>query len=101
MLAWATHGLKRGEDRGEIPAAVMKLPSAKLVAHPELITFEEVEQLRGAGAPVRILDVRTERGYQEARLQGAGAIRVSPNNPVESAASLALPKNEWLVAYCA
>jgi rhodanese-related sulfurtransferase len=79
----------------------MQLPGAKLVAHPELITFEELEQLRAAGAPVRILDVRTERGYQEARLQGAGAIRIAPNRPAESAASLALPKNEWLVAYCA
>jgi NhaP-type Na+/H+ or K+/H+ antiporter len=101
LLAWATHGLKRGEDRGEIPAAALKLPGAKLVAHPELITFEEVEQLRAAGAPFRILDARSERGYQEARLQAAGATRIAPNNPEESAASLALPKNEWLVAYCA
>jgi len=99
LLIWATHGLKRREERGEIPAAAGALPGAKLVAHPELITFEELERLRAAAA-VRILDVRTERGYATAKLRAQGAIRLLPDRPVESAASLALPKEEWLVAYC-
>ena len=34
-------------------------------------------------------------------LTAAGAVRVRPDRPVESAASLALPRESWLVAYCA
>jgi rhodanese-related sulfurtransferase len=71
-----------------------------VVSHPELITFEELERLRAAGAPVRILDVRTERGYATAKLRAKEAIRLLPDRPVESAARLALPKEDWLVAYC-
>jgi sodium/hydrogen antiporter len=101
MLIWATHGLKRREERGEIPAAAVALPGSKLVAHPELVTFEELDALRQAGAPVRILDVRTARGYATSKLSAQGALRLLPDRPAESAASLALPREEWLVAYCA
>jgi hypothetical protein len=79
----------------------MRLPGAKLVAHPELITYVELAQLRAAGVPLRILEVRSGRGYEEPRLRGEGTIRVDPNHPEDSAARLTLPKNEWLVAYCA
>jgi NhaP-type Na+/H+ or K+/H+ antiporter len=102
LLCWATHGLKRREDRGEISAAALQtLRGAELVAHPELITLGELAKLQAAGAPVRILDVRTERSYDSARVRGAGAIRLDPTRAVESAASLALPREDWLIAYCA
>ena len=100
LLVWATHGLKRREEREAIPAAAAALPGSKLVAHPELITFEELDALRRSGAALRILDVRTERGYATSKLRAASAIRVLPTRPVQSAASLALPREEWLVAYC-
>src|ERR1041385_942999 len=99
LLLWATHGLTRREER-EPASAGSALPASDLVAHPELMTFEELDAVRRAGAPVRILDVRTERGYATAKLRAQGAIRLLPDRPVESAASLALPKEEWLVAYC-
>ena len=101
MLVWATLGLKaRGEPAAAASGAGARLASAGAVSHPELITFEELERLRAAEAPVRILDVRTERGYATAKLRARGAIRLLPDRPVESAARLALPKEEWLVAYC-
>jgi hypothetical protein len=48
-----------------------------------------------------MLDVRTERAWNAADLKLAGAIRLDPEHPVESAAEQALPKNDWLVGYCA
>jgi NhaP-type Na+/H+ or K+/H+ antiporter len=102
MLAWATHGLQRREERAEIPeAARLSLRGADIVAHPELITFEELAALQAIGAPMRIIDVRTEKGFVAAGLRGTGALRVNPNAPVQSAASLALPREAWLIAYCA
>ncbi len=102
LLAWATHGLTRREERDETPAgATGRLPGSEIVAHPELITFEELERLRAAGAPVVLLDVRTARSYESSPLTGAGAVRLRPDRAVESAASLALPREAWLVAYCA
>ncbi len=102
LLAWATHGLTRREERSAAPAAAAGgLPGVALVGHPELITFEELEQLRAAGAPVVLLDVRTDRGYGSSPLKASGAIRLKPDRAVESAAGLALPREAWLVAYCA
>jgi NhaP-type Na+/H+ or K+/H+ antiporter len=102
LLAWATHGLTRREERDEDSGAAQeRLAGADIVPHPELITYEELARLRAAGAPVRILDVRTTKGYEGAALQAAGAIRVDPAHPVESAAGRALPREDWLIAYCA
>ena len=65
------------------------------------ISLEELGRLEAEGEPVRILDVRTERAWNAADDQLAGAIRLDPEHPVESAAEQALPKNDWLVGYCA
>ena len=43
----------------------------------------------------------TERGYETSLLQATGATRLKPDRAVESAAALALPREAWLVAYCA
>jgi len=102
LLAWATHGLTRREEPPE-PAAMATgaLAGIELVHHSELITFEELERLRAVAAPIVLIDVRTERGYEGSPLKAAGAIRLKPDHAVESAASLALPRESWLVAYCA
>lgn len=101
MLAWATHRLKsRAEPLGSLPGPGAELPGARLVAHPELITFDELAALQAAKAEVRILDVRSSRGYDVSPLTAKGAIRLSPAAPAENAASLALPREAWLVAYC-
>lgn len=102
LLAGLTHRLKARAEPGEIPPDTLEhLIGAELVAHPELITFEELATLQAAGMPLRILDVRTAKGYAGAQLTALGALRLDPNAPVQSAAGLALPREEWLIAYCA
>lgn len=102
MLAWATHGLRRGVEPDETPPdAPGRLSGTELVGHPELITFEELNKLSAAGLPVHLLDVRSLRGYAASPLAATGAVRVRPDRAVESAAGLALPREDWLVAYCA
>ncbi|HEV8600172.1 MAG TPA: cation:proton antiporter [Gemmatimonadales bacterium] len=99
LLVWATHWLKRRPETMEAPAG--GLPGAELVAHPELITFEELDALQRAGYAVHLLDVRTDRSWEGSESMAAGAIRLPPARPAQSAAALALPRQDWLVAYCA
>jgi sodium/hydrogen antiporter len=78
----------------------------KGVAAPEprtdRITLDEVRRLEAAGEPVWLLDVRKERAYRESDVKAKGAIRLSPEgNVARAAAELALPRHDWLVAYCA
>jgi len=77
------------------------LPHAELVADRERITLEELDALRRAGAPVQLVDVRRQNDFASLGTQARGAVRVHPDTPVESAAALALPREAWLVAYCA
>jgi len=72
-----------------------------LVTSGELITMEEYRALVQQQQPIRILDVRSAGSYRGADLQATGAVRIPPDRAVESAAEQALPKHDWLVAYCA
>ena len=83
------------------PASVTTLSRADLVADRERITLEEMTALRRAGAPVVLVDLRRENDFASLGTKARGAVRVHPDKPVESAAALALPKEAWLVAYCA
>ncbi len=72
-----------------------------LVANRVLITFDEVQRLRDAGHSVTILDSRTPGSFAESDRRATGAVRLPPDEAVESAARLALPRSDWLVAFCA
>ena len=76
------------------------LPVTDQPAGGEKISLHELQQLWDRGEPVRILDVRTERSYREDDLMARGAVRVHPDRPKAAAAELALPREDWLVAYC-
>ncbi|HSE68325.1 MAG TPA: cation:proton antiporter [Gemmatimonadales bacterium] len=72
-----------------------------LVADSELITLDELRRLDAGGIPYRLLDVRSVGSYASSDLTARGSLRIDPERPVESAAERALPKHDWLVAYCA
>jgi NhaP-type Na+/H+ or K+/H+ antiporter len=65
------------------------------------ITFEELENLKKSGDPLILLDVRTERSRDTSDLQAKGSVRMSPENVVIQADELKLPREAWLIAYCA
>lgn len=66
----------------------------------ERISIDELRRLWEVGAPVVVLDVRTERAYSEADLVARGAIRISPDHAIEEARELHLSIESWLVAFC-
>ncbi|MGH9966830.1 MAG: cation:proton antiporter [Pyrinomonadaceae bacterium] len=65
------------------------------------ISIDELRRLHESGEPVIILDVRTERSLEPSNLQAKGAVRIPPDHVVERARELRVPKNAWLIAYCA
>jgi rhodanese-related sulfurtransferase len=79
---------------------VKPLPIAGATVGREKISLEQLQQLWDRGEPVRILDVRTDRSYREDDLTARGAIRLHPDRATTAAAELALPREDWLVAYC-
>jgi NhaP-type Na+/H+ or K+/H+ antiporter len=101
-------GRGKGDARPSAPPLPEVLPAVDhasvgaSVADAERITLDELRRLQAAGQRVWLLDVRTERTYSESDTQARGAIRLSPEGNVAArAAELALPRHDWLVAYCA
>jgi hypothetical protein len=64
------------------------------------ISIDELRRLWSAGAPVVLLDTRTERSYRRDNLQAVGAIRLPPDHVADRATELELPRDAWLVPYC-
>jgi hypothetical protein len=70
-------------------------------AGADRISIEELRRLLRQGEPVVLLDVRTERSFGASDLQASGAIRLPPDHVAERAEELGLPRDAWLVAFCA
>ena len=67
----------------------------------QIITLDEFKRLRESGGPLILLDVRTERSIEGSDEMAQGAVRMPPEHVVEQARELGLPKEAWLIAYCA
>jgi NhaP-type Na+/H+ or K+/H+ antiporter len=65
------------------------------------ISLDELRRLWKAKETVTILDVRTDRSYEEDDLQAKEALRMPPDHVAERARELGLKQEAWLVAYCA
>jgi rhodanese-related sulfurtransferase len=50
---------------------------------------------------VLILDVRTDRSLETSDYQAKGAVRLPPEHVAVEAREFGLPKDVWLIAYCA
>ena len=67
----------------------------------QIISLDELDRLRKSGEQVIVLDVRTERSMETSESMAQGAVRMPPEHPVDVARKLKLPKDAWLIAYCA
>ncbi len=79
---------------------VIESPSAMAVG-TQSITLEEFEGLQKSGENVILLDVRTERSREPSEFQAKGSVRMEPEGVLVQANKLKLPKDAWLIAYCA
>ena len=65
------------------------------------VTLAELRKLADSGEKVIILDVRTDRSLETSELQVKGAVRLNPDHVAIEARELKLPRDAWLIAYCA
>jgi NhaP-type Na+/H+ or K+/H+ antiporter len=64
------------------------------------ISIDELRRLWRAEGRVVLLDVRTDRTYDESESTARGAVRMPPDHVVARARELGLDKEAWLVAFC-
>lgn len=97
-------GLPVVETPPAVAAAVPDAPVTKSTAleiSPQIVTLQELDRLRQANENVILLDVRTERSIEGSETMAQGAVRMPPDHVVDQARELKLPKEAWLIAYCA
>ena len=76
-------------------------PEASPVERRDRITLAELKELQARGERVVLLDVRKARAWNDSDQKARDAIRLPPDSAPHRAAELALPRHDWLVAYCA
>lgn len=90
-----------GEERPSAPAAPTAPAAPAALTAPEKIDLAEMLRLQEAGEPVVILDARSARSYETSGQIAPGTIRLDPERSVQEAERLHLPREAWLVAFCA
>ena len=110
LLSVAIHGTAiavflrktEGSTGGTAPATEAPTdPAPEPRASPERITINEMRQLKTAGEPLIIADVRTDRSYQAEVNKARGAPRLPPDDAVRRARDLGLDRRATIVLYCA
>jgi hypothetical protein len=80
-------------------ASALPDPAGRL---PERIDVAGLRRLQESGEPVLILDARTARALEESDQTAQGSVRIVPDQPTAPQAErLQLPRDAWLIAYCA
>jgi NhaP-type Na+/H+ or K+/H+ antiporter len=65
------------------------------------ISVEDLRRLQFAGAPVLVVDARADTSFGSSGLQGQGALRIPPDLVVRRIAELNVPRQTWIVVFCA
>lgn len=105
LMIYARRGAPAvARERGTIPPRralpVMASDESRVSASDERITLEEIDALGASGHQVIIADVRTNRTYGADGIRAAGATRLPPDEAVQLATKLNLPRGAVIAAYC-
>ena len=85
----------------DIRASSKPLENENLEESAVRISVSELRQLQQSGAPILVLDVRRDRNFETSEFQAQGAIRISPDQAAQRIAELQIPRQTWLIAFCA
>jgi sodium/hydrogen antiporter len=84
-----------------LPIAEPAGPAAPEGPIPEQIDIPGMLRLQAAGEPVVVLDARSLRTYEADENTARGSIRLDPERSVQEAERLRLPRDAWLIVFCA
>ena len=65
------------------------------------ISVEELRALQSSGAPLLIVDVRAETSFNSSPFQAQGALRIPADQIVRRIAELNVPRQTWIITFCA
>ena len=77
------------------------LPDAPVRNDGDLISVEELHKLQSEGAPVLVVDVRSEPSFNSSPFLARGALRIPPDQVPRRITELKIPRQSWIVAFCA
>lgn len=106
LLSVVLHGgsvalLRRPPSMGANQAAPPAERAREGEKLPERVSLEEVLALQQRGEPIVMLDVRSRRSFEQSGVTDPGSLRLDPEQAGREALRLGLPREAWLVAYCA
>ena len=88
--------------------AVEAAPAATKSAQPgavdnagERISVAELRALQSAGAPVLIVDARADTSFNSSEFQAQGAVRITPDQVARRIAEPNVPRQSWIILFCA
>src|SRR5262245_43476092 len=116
LLSVAVHGsslmlLGRGEP-ASVPASASKIAVQTPVANTERaqppalenaerISVTELRALQSGGAPILVVDARADTSFNSSEFQAQGAVRIPPDQVARRVAELNVPRQSWIVLFCA
>jgi NhaP-type Na+/H+ or K+/H+ antiporter len=65
------------------------------------ISVEDLRRLQSAGAPVLVVDARADTSFGSSAFQAQGALRIAPDQVARRLAELNVPRDSWIVVFCA
>jgi NhaP-type Na+/H+ or K+/H+ antiporter len=65
------------------------------------IAVEELRRLQLSGAPVLVVDARSEASFGASAYQAQGALRIPPDQSVRRIAELNVQRQTWIAVFCA
>jgi sodium/hydrogen antiporter len=65
------------------------------------ISVEGLRSLQSVGAPVLVVDARADTSFGSSAFQAEGALRIPPDQVARRLAELNVPRDSWIVVFCA
>jgi NhaP-type Na+/H+ or K+/H+ antiporter len=102
MLFWKKKGPpEAAAPKASPPSAPSATSSEPLPADAERIDIAELQRLQTTGENVVVVDARSQNSFDDSDRRAVGATRLDPERAVAEAARLELPRDAWIVAFCA
>ena len=95
-------GISGTQTAAVAPAcSVEQMGPAAVENNSDRISVEELRSLQAAGAPAVIVDARADTSFNSSDSQAQGALRIAPDQVARRLAELNVPRQSWIIVFCA
>ena len=95
-------GISETQTAAVAPAcSVEQMGPAAVENNSDRISVEELRSLQAAGAPAVIVDARADTSFNSSDSQAQGALRIAPDQVARRLAELNVPRQSWIIVFCA